>query len=86
MKNITMLALILLNLVALFAGGFRFFVTFADVPVQAIPLACFHAYHHGIADMQNYLIPCLPWLAGAMLINFSVAVVLLIRLNKPVSP
>lgn len=83
MKKYALPILVLLNLVALFAGGSRFLVTFADVPVQGIPASCSHAYHQGMADMQNYLFPCLPWLIGALAVNFGVAVVLLAKPSKP---
>jgi len=83
MKKYTLPILIVLNLVALFAGGARFLVTFADVPIQGIPSSCSHAYHQGMADMQKYLLPCLPWLIGALAVNSGVVVVLLAKLDKP---
>ncbi|WP_267220330.1 hypothetical protein [Dyella silvae] len=85
MKKYTLPALVVLNLVALSVVGSRFFVTFADVSVQGIPASCSHAYHQGMADMQNYLLPCLPWFIGALVINFGVAVVLSVRPGKPES-
>lgn len=83
MKKYMLPILVVLNLVSLFAGGSRFLVTFADVPVQGIPAACSHAYHQGMVDMQNYLLPCLPWLVGTLVINFGVVAVLLVKPGKP---
>ena len=83
MKKYALPTLIVLNLVALFAGGARFLVTFADVPIQGIPSSCSRAYHQGMADMQNYLLPGLPWFIGALAVNFGVVVVLLAKIDKP---
>lgn len=77
MKKIILPFLLLLNLAALYYGATRFFVTFADVPMQiAIPPAELeHLYRKGIEDMRDFLFSSLIWLVGTMLINFSVAVI-----------
>lgn len=75
MKKIIFPCLVLLNLFALYYGVSRFFVTFADVPMQmeVPPAELEHLHHKGMEDMRNFLFPCLKWLTGTMLMNFSVA-------------
>ena len=82
MKGMALAALVVLNLVALALSATRFVVTFADVPVGGISAACSHAYHQGMTDMQNYLLPTLLWLAGAMVVNIGVVLGLWVRLRK----
>jgi hypothetical protein len=75
MKKIIFLFLVLLNLTALYYGATRFFVTFADVPMQmaAVPAELGHLHHKGMEDMRDFLFPGFRWLAGTMLINFAAA-------------
>jgi hypothetical protein len=75
MKKFIFPCLVLLNLLTLYYGATRFFVTFADVPLPSeVPIAELkHLHHKGMEDMRNFLLPGLAWLAGTMLVNFSVA-------------
>ena len=82
MARIMLLGLVLLNLVALLVGSYRFFVSFADIPLPGIPAGCSHLHHQGMEDMRSYLALGLEWFAGATLINLVAISNLLTRIRR----
>jgi len=75
------LALVAVNVVALFAGAQRFFVTFAQLPIAGPcnPKALGAVQAAGVESMRTYLFPSLMWLAGISLVNLVFAGIVVLR-------
>jgi hypothetical protein len=81
MRITVLVLLVAANLMALYFGVSRFFVTFVDYPGVDGPLppGCGHFYNLGVEEMRTFLGPSLKWLVGLVALNFCVATVALIR-------
>ena len=77
MKKIAFVLLVIANAYALFQGGGRFFVTFAQSPDHP------HAYYEGIEAMRDFLAPSLKWLVGVALVNLVVAGAAVLSGSRP---
>jgi hypothetical protein len=70
--KVVFVMLLVVNVVALYAGVVPFFVTFAQVGEPA-------AYYQGIEAMREFLWPSLKWLVGVAIANLVFAAIAVLR-------
>ncbi len=88
MRRIAIALLVIFNLFAASQGA-SFFVTFADLPIsdpslisyepELVAAALGHAYHRGGESMRSFLGSSVLWIAGAALVNLSIAIAALVK-------